>query len=567
MRNQGKKTRMTEEQAAVVDAVRSGEELVVVQAYAGSGKTHTLTEVARAAVAQGKDVLYLVFNRSMRDEAKQKFKQAGLPGVKVLTAHQLARRNTIGRLKKKIADHPYQLYPAVRREIPWTRRCSDAAAALVAGLVGFAHSPDRAPTLEHVPLERRVQLLRCGLEREEVEEALSRLWRRIVDPGSRFFLLHDFYLKYFHLSGGEVPYDVILYDEAQDANAPMGETVLRQPAQKVFVGDAYQSIYGWRGAVNALERLGGRRLYLSRTFRFGPEIAAPANRVLALLGEKVLMRANPALPGRVRVGATPSGSRVAALVRSNAEAVEALRALRAAGHRVIRFVRDPKFLEPLTEVVHLRLGLPLRKGSPLQGFTWRTLRRAVERDPAGYGELRTLVRLVDRGALLRDLERAVRVKPSEADAVVSTVHQAKGLEWDRVWIQSGFRLTDEQGRPNRAELMLLYVALTRARLELFLPADLEAGLRALGGGGRLLQGRVIRLAVYCDAGEDRVFSRVGSFPGGPSQQIPKFAVVGLFFELCSFKLGLQFSKNGLFFKETAFNTLVVAVRSVLPLTL
>jgi len=478
-----KKVRMTEEQAAVVDAVRSGEELVVVQAYAGSGKTHTLTEVARAAVAEGKTVLYLVFNRSMRKEAKHKFARAGLPEVTVLTAHGLAWRHVAGRLKERLVKYPYQLYSAVRREVAWVKHCPGAEAALVAGLVKFSHSSDSVPSTDHVPLRYRMLFMRCGIDRGEVEKTLMQLWREITDPGSNFPLLHDFYLKNFYLSGAELTYDLILYDEAQDANAPMWLTVLRQPAQKVFVGDAYQAIYGWRGAVNALERLEGLRLYLSRTFRFGHDVADLANKILALLGERVLMRADSAVDSRVRVGSPSGGGRIAVLQRTNADAVEVIRQLWSAGYRAVKFVRGKEFVEALTDVVSLKLGKPLRQGSPLHGFTWRHLRRAVEQDPTGYSDLTTLVRLVDRdpapGVLLQGLERAVETDFSRADAVVSTVHQAKGLEWDQVWVRGGFQLTDIEGKLNRSELMLLYVALTRARRVLFLPPDLFATISSL----------------------------------------------------------------------------------------
>ena len=479
-----KNSRLTEEQAAVVDAVRGGEDQVVVQAYAGSGKTFTLIRAAEAAVAEGKEVLYLVFNRSMQKQAEEKFKRAGLSSVHAVTAHKLAWERSPRELTGRVVDYPYRLYPAVRSRVPLARKCPGLTAALVAGLVGFSHSADREPSATHIPPDRRAVLARCEVDPEEVDGVLRGLWEDFLNPRTGLPLLHDFYLKALHLRGARLPYDLILYDEAQDANAPMREIVLEQPAQKVFVGDAYQSLYAWRGAVNALAELDGRKLYLSRTFRFGREVAAWANRVLALLGERVPLRAIPG-SSRVLLGTRPVGGRVAVLVRSNAEAILALHELRQLGYRKVKFLRDVRFLHLVEDVVALRHGRSDVPSPALRGYTWERLLREVNRDPKAFGQLATLVRLVARESrpalLVQELKRAIAIEMTEADAVVATVHQAKGLEWDRVWVRGKFRLADERGRPVRDELMLLYVALTRARRELFLPLKLESELRALEG--------------------------------------------------------------------------------------
>lgn len=58
---------------------------------------------------------------------------------------------------------------------------------------------------------------------------------------------------------------------------------------------------------------------------------------------------------------------------------------------------------------------------------------------------------------------------AEADYVVSTIHRAKGLEWNRVKVCGDFRFkTDDDGRTTLTdeEKRLLYVGLTRARNEM-----------------------------------------------------------------------------------------------------
>lgn len=82
-------------------------------------------------------------------------------------------------------------------------------------------------------------------------------------------------------------------------------------------------------------------------------------------------------------------------------------------------------------------------------------------------------------ALLSNLDRTAEIDGAEHDAIrLSTVHQAKGLEWDHVfviWLTDGMfpssRGMSDQGDEGEAEeRRLFYVAVTRARRRLFLCA-------------------------------------------------------------------------------------------------
>ncbi|ASL28942.1 MULTISPECIES: ATP-binding domain-containing protein [Azotobacter] len=71
--------------------------------------------------------------------------------------------------------------------------------------------------------------------------------------------------------------------------------------------------------------------------------------------------------------------------------------------------------------------------------------------------------------------------PNEADITVSTVHRAKGLEWDIVVLEEDFPdlFDDEKISPEQRvdELNLLYVATTRARLHLVVNGIVQAIVR------------------------------------------------------------------------------------------
>ena len=48
----------------------------------------------------------------------------------------------------------------------------------------------------------------------------------------------------------------------------------------IYVGDKYQQIYEWRGAVNAMEQIAtNHSTYLTTSFRFGQVIATTASTV------------------------------------------------------------------------------------------------------------------------------------------------------------------------------------------------------------------------------------------------------------------------------------------------
>src|SRR5690606_18232839 len=70
--------------------------------------------------------------------------------------------------------------------------------------------------------------------------------------------------------------------------------------QLVYVGDKYQQIYEWRGAVNAMEAIEtDHEVKLTQSFRFGPDIATAATSVLKMLDEPAALSGNPTLLSRV----------------------------------------------------------------------------------------------------------------------------------------------------------------------------------------------------------------------------------------------------------------------------
>lgn len=186
----------TAEQQAVINW--QGQRLVV-RAFVGTGKTATL--VAYAQARPERRMLYIAFNRSVREEAQARFPV----NVCCRTAHQLAWPE-FGR------HYSHRLVPSLSiTDIAGalSLRQWPLAAAVRETLQAFMNSADTTLSEVHVRA-------RPPLRAAEVLPLAVRLWQRMCDHSDDFPVVHDLYLKLYQLSQPELSakYDEILFDEA-----------------------------------------------------------------------------------------------------------------------------------------------------------------------------------------------------------------------------------------------------------------------------------------------------------------------------------------------------------------
>lgn len=483
---------LSEEQRHATElAARGGDGSVV--ARAGSGKTHTLRAVALRTAP--KRTLLVAFNRAIAREAARRFPNH----VAVATLHALAFRAVVARdarLRRKFDSAggtvPYPVWLELAGLDPRDPARHGHLAALRDLVRSFCASGDAEPTPDHLPAATRERLrATLGAERAAERERwlairARRAWARMADPDDPAPIDHDGYLKLFERRREPLPAELLLVDEAQDLAPAMLAIVDRQDASRLLVGDPAQRIYGWRGAVDAMAASGYPEVRLTRSFRFGAEIAAAARRVVRVLAPGAALHgAGP--PGHVRHEPFGDDRPRAVLCRSNAGVVEAALALGEGGVHVVggldatlallraahRLWRDRGHVRPRTARV-----APIPRPPEIAGLDdWEALVQAAE---AAGGPLRTLRRLVDEHgdgvpALCSALERAQHAREGDAPLVLSTVHRAKGREWDRVELwrdlprvpaDAGALASAPDPETARAEANLLYVAVTRARREL-----------------------------------------------------------------------------------------------------
>jgi len=457
----------TDEQERAVEKFRTRRPLKIA-AFAGTGKTSTLSFMARSRRSSG---LYLAFNKAIATEAKEKFPRT----VDCRTTHSLAYRSVVSsyssgdKLSKTLYAPQFaaiERYPP-RRFGQKLRLTGVQQAHLVLGTIKrFCQSADPDIVDAHVPRYGRL-LSVSGTTLGEVRAwsvaQATALWRRMKDRNDELPMGHDGYLKLWALSGPRLNAEYVLLDEAQDTNQVVLGVLQRQNSQIVYVGDKHQQIYEWRGAVNAMEQVAGcDETSLTRSFRFGEPIAKAASRVLGRLGESQRLRGNPMVRSSIKDALTPTR---AVLARTNANViVEVLEAVRA-GRKPCIVGGTGELTRLLSDVYELKDEKP---ASSPEFFGFASWREVVAFADSEEGEsIKSFVQLVEQHGenKLWPAVKGAHEDEKSADVVLSTAHKAKGREWDSVRLAGDFASSRADADPadDQAESRLFYVAMTRAK--------------------------------------------------------------------------------------------------------
>ncbi|PAF46332.1 hypothetical protein BKH46_08065 [Helicobacter sp. 12S02634-8] len=445
--------------------VASQDKILLVNAYAGTGKTSTLVEYCRARV--GSKILYLAYNASMAKEALKKFR--GLE-VDSTTIHALAYRHIGKDFQERLGDN-LSLKPIdLIRYFP---QDYESANALLAVFKSFLFSKE---TINAV-MEQNKEL------DKNILKYLPILWKDIQCDSSLPFE-HDFYLKMYQLSSPVLDYDYILVDEAQDLNPMMLDIVIKQKARLVFIGDTFQKIYGFRECINALESLasyeGARTLYLTETFRCPQNIIALANPYLALL------RAEKPLVSKKIVPKEELRKKQAQCIicRTNAKVLEFVSDNLDKKIHFIGGVKGYGFDDLIDLMLVLSKNPELKRNiknpfykkafvdsESLMGYIKES------KDSEIRGKLILLFKLLKDEINPFELIKNIKDSPKkDADFIITSAHKSKGLEWEHVLLYDDFfdvadSLEKEEKLVDAEELNLLYVAITRAKESLEMVKD------------------------------------------------------------------------------------------------
>lgn len=247
----------TLEQQQVIDFIAGADkdEIVLIDAVAGAGKTSLLTEIVKVVPhTQG---IYIAYNKSVALEAGTKFPST----IACSTVHSLAYRAVVKALGLKVGNFSYR---DIDEKIPYEEKLVILDTVKEFCLSSYTSVEDYA---EFVGLSPR-------------QLSMSTKYLNLMYEG-KIECSHDFYMKAFHmhLADGSVTYpkqDFVLVDEAGDLNEVTLEVFKLLPAKiKIAVGDSAQNIYAFNHTVNAFKLLKdvGTSFRLTESFRVSKEIA------------------------------------------------------------------------------------------------------------------------------------------------------------------------------------------------------------------------------------------------------------------------------------------------------
>jgi superfamily I DNA/RNA helicase len=472
--------KLSEEGRAILSATNS---IVPIIGYAGAGKTSLLVE--KAEQVSNLRINYIAYNNAMAKEAKGRFPR----NTVCKTMHSLAY-GVFGYQFQDSQKLRNLSLSDINRSLGlnnWT-----VASSLKTTLQNFMNSASLEIEAVHIPLDM------AGQSNLMLDYA-GQLWQNMTNLNQSTPMPHDGYLKLWQMTRPILNGDIVMLDEAQDANPIFMDVALHQHEQgkQVFIiGDPHQQIYRFRGANNAFEHpslKGYERYYLSQSYRFGSSIAQIGTFLLKLVGETVPLKGSEHLNTTAHLNSIPispdTPENVAVISRTVAGTLDA--AIKCLGNtdydRSVKWVGgiEKYNLQDILDVYYLSKDqISMIQSKQLtKDFPKYSLYAQVSDETLDPEMVRT-IRLLDAyGDKLPELFRQLHLSSSKTGPCmyVSTAHRVKGLEFDYVVLNDDFKnpfdILKESLQKNKLitkaaksqfvdEINLKYVATTRAMKEL-----------------------------------------------------------------------------------------------------
>jgi len=483
-------------QQAIFDWIQNGSGHGVVEAKAGSGKTTTAVEAIKL-IPRNKRCAFVAFNKSIADELR-----ARVPGhCSALTLNGLGHRawsSHVGRvtlasdktrrIMNEVLTHAEQrAFGGTVRKLVDLAKAHGLVPDRVTGAKGLV--PDSVEAWEAIIKRYDIELESdTATPTSSMHAGVISLARRVLAISCERLTVIDFNDQlYFPVIFGApvAAYDWLFVDEAQDLNPiqhALVERAIAPGGRIVAIGDSHQSIYAFRGAdlesmQRFRDRLAATSLSLSISYR------CPQSHIK--LAQTIVpdIEAAPMAPeGEIaRMGtkwkADDFTNEDLVICRAGAPLVQL--AYKLLAQRVAVRIMGRDLGQGLVTLIKRLNATDMRDlQDALKAWHDREVSRILARDPEASTDtvddkrdcIETFMSLFPRKTiegLCREIEN-LYTDNVKGILTLATIHKAKGLEANRVWILNsdiGEALMKKQKQAWQVEQEknLIYVSTTRSK--------------------------------------------------------------------------------------------------------
>ncbi|MCU4539189.1 AAA family ATPase [Acinetobacter bereziniae] len=522
---------LTQEQENIVNFAQIGSSFKVF-AYAGSGKTSTMIQACKQATKRESKFnrytqgLFLAFNNTIAKDAAKKLKKNSIKTT-AKTWHSLAISNI-----RPLYGHKMELKKAdqiLRQYLYKSFFISDQRIAVKENIIK-RRDASKAPTIQFRNVSSRVckgyiiKAINCYFSSADHELTLDHFIPVCPNWADMDFFLNNFVannilsisqqlvenifntemnqfpvsfssaLKIYQLSRPKlhIDYDFVIVDEAQDTDLVALDILNNQDLSKlqlIVVGDSFQQIYSWRGALDALNNVKvADTFYLSKSFRFGKDVAKLSTAILkySFSDFQLPITGNLEKNSKIYEIQDCTYSRYDAIItRTNAGAFDAfMKAIEQNPQLSISVEIDIQQIQNyILDFEKLEKGIKLSSDSALTLFeNIEQLEEYVEENPTD-SDISAPFRLIVKMGI-NELKEKIQViakvaanskEQTQFDLKITTAHKSKGLEFNHIVLFEDFNPflfqkmdSTENFSPliyapvSEEEVRLFYVAVTRA---------------------------------------------------------------------------------------------------------
>ena len=447
---------LSSEQLAVL---QSNKQHLVVNAGPGTGKTTLLLNIAKHRTDEKH--LILCFNSTIKEEIKEKLNKQKILNADVYTFHSLAfnfflNNNIIPNFKKRNFNENLDFF---------TLFDIMTKLNIIESYIDFRLRDVLIALHTYLKSDKRLEDFNLN---EETYNNTKKVIQYILS-NSESPMCHEVYIKLFQLMKPIVSYDSILIDEFQDVSACYLSIIenISKNKRSIRVGDTYQKIYGYNGALGMEEC----DFKLTKSFRVGKEVSDYCNNLLETFFENPI-KLNGVNDNQYIVSKIDNKNQYTKIFRSNKNLMlEALNLIKE--NKIVKLsnsiISDFEIYEKLLDLTKSYKnyrGIKIGSFKELEQLEKLSNDRKISKflfllKNFGIDELKDIFKRIKTNLIPEDSEDTYNVH-------LITAHRCKGLEFNSVVLANDFYTIDELLEKQEKEedvfdeVYILFVALTRS---------------------------------------------------------------------------------------------------------